>query len=201
MAGGGDSQYAQRLVDLQTAWWKRLLPVQAPYRWNLRRLRLGFTLDLGCGIGRNLLHLRGQGVGIDTNPECVAFARSRGLGAYTPEEFRASPWARRGAFDSLLAAHVLEHMEPDGAVELLSEYLAYVRPGGRAVLVTPQERGYASDPTHVAFLDFDDLGRMADALGLRVERAYSFPLPRRFGRLFVYNEFVVVARTPTSDAT
>ena len=29
------------------AGWKRLLNVQAPYRWNVRRLDLGFTLDVG----------------------------------------------------------------------------------------------------------------------------------------------------------
>ena len=31
------SEYADRLVDLQRVWWKRVLPVQAPYLWNLRR--------------------------------------------------------------------------------------------------------------------------------------------------------------------
>jgi hypothetical protein len=34
---------------------------------------------------------------------------------------------------------------------------------------------------------------MAARLGLEVVRAYSFPLPRRLGRLFAHNEFVVVA--------
>ena len=33
---------------------RRMLPTQAPYRWNLRRLRLGRVLDVGCGVGRNL---------------------------------------------------------------------------------------------------------------------------------------------------
>ena len=48
------ADYAERLETLETARWKRVLDVQAPYRWNLRRLGLGFTLDIGCGIGRNL---------------------------------------------------------------------------------------------------------------------------------------------------
>src|SRR5439155_25078118 len=88
--GTGTEQYADRLVSLQTARWKRWLDVQAPFRWNLRRLRPGFTLDIGCGIGRNLLHLGGQGVGVDTNEHCVRVARARGLIAFTPEEFRRS---------------------------------------------------------------------------------------------------------------
>jgi hypothetical protein len=61
-----DRAYAQRLVRLQTAPWKRWLGLQAPFGWNLRRLDPGFTLDLGCGIGRMLLHLRGAGVGVLT---------------------------------------------------------------------------------------------------------------------------------------
>ena len=50
--------------------WKRWVDVQAPYRWNLRGLRLGFTLDVGCGIGRNLVTFDGHGVGIDHNQSC-----------------------------------------------------------------------------------------------------------------------------------
>src|SRR5207247_11057189 len=71
--------YADRLIGLQMARWKRWLDVQAPFRWNLRRLDPGFTLDIGCGIGRNLLHLRGHSVGVDTNEHCVRTARARGL--------------------------------------------------------------------------------------------------------------------------
>ena len=34
------------------------------------------------------------------------------------------------------------------------------------------------------------------ALGLKVEREFSFPFPRPVGRLFVYNQFEAVARIP-----
>lgn len=65
-----DSSYTARPVATQSAWWKRWFDVQAPYRWNLRGLRLGFTLDVGCGIGRNLVTFDGHGVGIDHNQSC-----------------------------------------------------------------------------------------------------------------------------------
>jgi SAM-dependent methyltransferase len=184
--------YAERLARVPA--WKRWLDVQAPYRWNLRRLELGFTLDLGCGTGRNLAHLRGQGVGVDHNPHAVATARARGLEAYTAEEFRRSLHARPGRFDALLAAHVLEHMLLAQATALVGEHLPYVRPTGRVVLITPQEAGFASDPTHVAFTGFAELGGVLAALGLTLERRYSFPLPRFAGRFFPHNEFVLVAR-------
>jgi SAM-dependent methyltransferase len=194
------AEYAERLVSLQQVWWKRLLPVQAPYRWNLRRLKLGYTLDVGCGIGRNLLHLDGNGVGIDHNASSVAVARAAGLRAFTPSEFLASGLALPGSFDSLLVSHVLEHMTRAQAGELVGEHLGYVRVGGAVVLITPQERGFRSDSSHVEFMDLDALREVAAAAQLSVRRAYSFPFPRSAGRIFVYNEFVLVGRVSGSTA-
>ena len=168
--------------------------MQAPYRWNVRRLRLGRTLDLGCGIGRNLAHLDGAGVGVDHNAASVAVARERGLEAYTAEEFLAGPKAVPGSFDSLLAAHVVEHMTEDGAVDLLRTYLRFVCAGGKAVLITPQELGYATDATHVRFCGFPEVTALCAAAGLVVVRQFSFPFPRIAGRVFPYNEFVTLAR-------
>jgi SAM-dependent methyltransferase len=191
-----EAAYAERLERLSAARWKRWLDVQAPYRWHLRRLRLGRVLDVGCGIGRNLLHLRDRGVGVDPNPHAVLRAQQRGLTAYTPERLAVAPEAAPGSFDALLLSHVLEHMSFAEAVDLVRRYLPYLRPGGRTVLITPQEAGFASDPTHVAFHDFAALAALERELGLRAERAYSFPFPRPAGRLFRYNEFVSLARRP-----
>jgi len=194
MVDGGtrSSRYASRLVALQSKGWKQRLRLLDPYRWNVRRLCPGRTLDVGCGIGRNLAHLDGRGVGVDHNPDAVAVARSRGLEAVLPEELQAEP----GSFDNLLLAHVLEHLDADGAQALVAQYLPYVRPGGRVVLITPQERGQASDDTHVRFVDLDALRALCQALSLEVAQARSFPFPRALGRWFIYNEFVVVAHTP-----
>lgn len=189
-------RYAERLQTLQTPLWKRLLDVQAPYRFNLRRLRPGRMLDVGCGIGRNLAHVREPSIGVDPNAACVAQARARGLDARTPEEFLASSDARDGAFDSLLVAHVLEHLPADGARALVEPYLRFLRPGGALILITPQEAGFASDATHETFLDLKALAALAASMGLEVERRFSFPFPRLAGRLFRYNEFVLLARKP-----
>ena len=188
------TEYADRLLGLQTVWWKRILPVQAPYRWNLRRLHLGLVLDIGCGVGRNLQNLGGRAVGVDHNTNSVEFARQAGYTAFSAAEFPTSEYARPGTFDSLLFAHVLEHMSEPDAIALVREYLPFVRNGGHVVLITPQERGFRSDPSHVEFMDDEQLARIASALSLRVRRRYSFPFPRSFGKLFVYNEFVVVAQ-------
>jgi SAM-dependent methyltransferase len=191
-----DREYTERLLRLQRAPWKRWLDVQAPYRWNLRRLRPGFTLEVGCGIGRNLEHLRGHGVGLDHNPHSVAAARGFGLRAFTPEEFRDSSWAQPGRFDSLLLSHVAEHMTRPELVALLAEHLRFVRAGGQLILITPQEVGFQSDPSHVEFLDHRALRGVVEELGLRVTRELSFPFPRPLGRIFIYNEFVSVGEKP-----
>ncbi len=195
MESTSDPEYAQRLVRLQDARWKQILDVQRPYRMNIRRHCTGRVLDIGCGTGRNLMNLRGAGTGIDINVDAVRLARSKGLAAYTPDDFDRSEHAVPGGFDSLLMAHVLEHMDFETGQGLLTAYLPFVRPGGTVMLICPQERGFASDATHVRWVDSEELLRHAEGLGLEPSQGYSFPLPRRLGRAFIYNEFVLVART------
>lgn len=193
-----EEAYTARLLGGRSVWWKRLLDVQAPYRWNLRRLRPGFTLDLGCGIGRNLLHLEGHGVGIDHNSASVEVARQRGLHAFTPDEFESNPFNSPERFDSLLLAHVAEHMTRPEAVTLVRRYQPLLKMGGRVIVIAPQESGFRSDPTHVEFLDFAALQEIARDAGLRPTEEYSFPFPRFWGRFFRYNEFVSISRKGTA---
>jgi len=188
-------RYSDRLVRLQTAPWKRLLDVQRPYRMHLRALEPGLVLDVGCGIGRNLEHLRGHGVGIDLDPESVEYVRRvHGYRAYTPDEFLHSSDACEGRFDTLLFSHVLEHLDAAGAEELVRSYLRFLARDGRVFVFVPQEVGYANDPTHERFFDEAACASLASALGLRIQRSYSFPFPRPAGRWFRYNEFVFVLR-------
>lgn len=195
-AATSDPAYTKRLIRNQRAWWKRLFPVQAPYRWNLRRLRPGFTLVVGCGIGRDLVNLSGSGVGLDHNAHSVAFARSRGLEAFTPGEFFRSPYAVDDRFDSLLLSHVAEHMPLPESIALLRSYLRFVKPCGQIILITPQERTHRADPTHVEFMDFARLRELCRAVGAVPTREYSFPLPRAAGRFLPHNEFVLISLTP-----
>jgi SAM-dependent methyltransferase len=189
-----DRQYTTLLETRGGIWWKKALDVQAPFRWNLRRLNPGFVLDIGCGLGRNLIHLKGHGVGVDHNPYSVEVARSRGLRAFTPEEFELSEFYAPGSFDSILLSHVAEHMMQHEVVELLSGYIPLLKPEGKTILITPQEYGFRSDPTHVQLMTFENLRAVGGALGLIPLKEFSFPFPRLFGRIFKYNEFVSVFR-------
>jgi len=197
MSSTRGATYTERLAGLET-WWKRLLDVQRPYRNHLRSLKPGRFLEVGCGLGRNLLNARGfaDGLGIDHNPSSVERARARGLQALTTEEFHRSPLATPGSFDSWLLSHVLGHLTAEEAMGLLRTYLPFVRVGGQVIIVTPQEAGYQSDPTHVVFMDYPACARLLAAAGMVPARQHSFPFPRWVGRFFAYNEFVTVARVP-----
>lgn len=189
--------YADRLLRLETKGWKKALDVQRPYRWNLRRHDLGRTLDVGCGIGRNLAALSADSLGVDHNRQSVELARSRGYHAVTVEEFTADPPAP-ASFDSMLLAHVVEHMTVEEAEQLVRFYLPYVRPGGRVMLICPQRRGFATDDTHVQFFDLPALRALATSLGLVVTREFSFPLPEKAGSVFAYNEYCLLAARPAN---
>lgn len=190
-----DVAYAKRLNA--GARWKRILRVQAPYEWNLRRYRLGRTLDVGCGVGRNLRNLPAESIGVDHNEHAIELARGAGLHALTIQEWNARGFADH-SFDSLLLAHVVEHMDRARALDLLRAYTRFVRPGGKVLIICPQERGFASDPTHVEYFAAADLTGLARSAGLTVTSARSFPFPARVGRVFYANETVVLARTPTT---
>ncbi len=189
-----NTAYTNRLIKLQTVWWKRLIDVQAPYRWNLQRLNPGFTLDIGCGIGRNLINLKGKGIGIDHNLDRVKIVRERGLTAFTPAEFKTSSFNVPHQFDSLLLSHVAEHMTLLEVVELLTEYLHLLKPQGKLITIAPQEAGYRSDSTHVEFMNFPNIRKIVRSIDFQILQEYSFPFPRIFGHVFLYNEFVSVSR-------
>lgn len=172
-------------------WWKRLIDVQFPYRCHLLSLHLGRVLEIGCGVGRNLINLD-MGVGIDHNPTSVNVAKQRGLIAYTPDEFLRSEYAKPKGFETLLVAHVLEHMTAAEAKGLLSTYMPYLVNHGRLVIITPQEAGFASDTTHITMMDHRLVAQILEASGAKVSAQYSFPFPRIVGRVFKYNEFVSI---------
>jgi SAM-dependent methyltransferase len=206
MAAGGENDmrdtsgedYARRLQAKQEVRWKKLLNVQAPYQWNLRRQQLGRTLDVGCGIGRNLETLDPGSVGVDHNAAAVEVARGRGVTALTVTEWAASDLRQPEAFDGILVAHVIEHMDEQAGRDLMADYVPYLRPGGKVFFICPQERGYASDPTHVRWTTGDDLAQLSRDVGLVPEPWFSFPFPRWAGKPFIYNEFCLVATKPVA---
>jgi 2-polyprenyl-3-methyl-5-hydroxy-6-metoxy-1,4-benzoquinol methylase len=156
---------------------------------------LGRVLDVGCGVGRCIEFLDGNGIGVDHNPTSVDECRARGFEAYTPEAFAL---VDVGMFDTLLLSHVVEHLDPGSGIDLVRSYLPYIRPGGRIVLITPQEAGQRSDPTHVTFVDAEAARSLLASLRIPVSRVRSFPFPRPIGRFFVHNETIAIGTLSSS---
>lgn len=185
--------YAHRLSRLSGLRWKKLLNVQLPYAVHTRRVCTGSVLDIGCGIGRNLGHLRGRGTGVDHNAEAVRLARLRGYEAYTDAEFFEETHLQDRRWDTVLMSHILEHLSRNEIDTLFETYAPFLVPGGRLVIICPQEWAYARDITHTTFLDTSALLSIAESHDFAALSAYSFPWPRWAGRWMPYGEFVVVA--------
>ena len=188
-----EKNYTDGLLYRQSAWWKQFFNVQYPYKRNIQSLKPGFVLDVGCGIGRNLLHLDGNGIGVDHNPTSIEVSKSRGLEAYTVVEFLKSPYNKPETFDSILLAHVAEHMTGDDFVFVLQQYIHLLKKNGKIIIITPQEKGFKSDDTHVQFMDFDTIKRLLERVDFKIVRQYSFPFFKIAGHFFKYNEFITIA--------
>ncbi|MDD5218329.1 MAG: class I SAM-dependent methyltransferase [Candidatus Omnitrophica bacterium] len=139
----------------------------ATYRWlqtcyyqffDLRRREYGklaglfrncrTILDLGCGTGDFLVHIKDKAVGIDHNLDSVALAQKQRL-PVTLGDVLKTPF-ESGSFDGIFCAHVIEHFDPEHALALLREIDRLLKPGGILVLQTPVlHRGFYNDFTHV----------------------------------------------------
>ncbi len=200
MAIDPSSDYAARLQRISAAPWKRLAQPVNPYRWALRRWATGRVLDVGCGIGRGLAYLgSADNVGLDVDPAMVTLTRARGYEAHLIGD--AGSVLARESFDALVFSHVLEHMSASEATELVAMHVPYLRFGGRVVAICPQERGHASDPTHVEYMGAATIRTVLVDAGLEVIGVSSFPLPRVFGRWFVYNETIAHATRRAQSST
>ena len=133
-----------------------------------------------------------ENVGIDHNPTSINMAKGRGLTAFTPEGFKNSAYSNT-LFDSLLVAHVFEHLTKADANKLLEEYLPYLKSKGKIVIITPQKAGFASDPTHVTMMDPQLVSAILGSVGSRILKQYSFPFPYWVGDFFKYNENISIA--------
>lgn len=187
-------EYTHRLQNLQEGPYSKWYRHCNPYGLHIRSIIKGPTLEVGCGIGRVLKFAPSQITGVDHNPYSVAACREKGLNAWEPDEFRKSH--NEKSFSTLLTSHVLEHMPIVDGIELLKLYTRYLMPGGTVIAITPQEMGYQSDATHICFVDFKVLAETFKKAGLIIDRQYSFPFFRSFGKFYIYNEFVTIGHYP-----
>jgi O-antigen chain-terminating methyltransferase len=145
-------------------------------------------LDIGCGRGEFLEAARDAGlkaIGVDLNPEMVAFCNGRGLEVAendAVEYLRGLPDASLGG---ILAAQLIEHLELDQLTEMVSLCSAKLKPGGVfiAETVNPQclstfSGAFYLDLTHIKPIHPEAARFLWRWAGLgQVEVVYLSPYP------------------------
>ncbi|MEO6597457.1 MAG: class I SAM-dependent methyltransferase [Planctomycetota bacterium] len=142
----------------------------------------GAVLDIGCGAGTFLDVAKTAGlapIGIDFDG---TLARARGHdvreghAVTVLEELAAGGQGFAGA----LLAHVIEHVDGEGALALMQAIAKALQPGATLVVATPNSRNYIVlselfwlDPTHVRPYPRRLLERLGQACGFDVVASYD----------------------------
>ncbi len=146
------------------------------------------VLDVGCGRGEFLDLLREhdiRGRGLDLNHEMVEVCRTRGLTADEGDALGHLEGLPDQSLGGLLAAQVVEHLDPGYLMQMLDAAYHKLRPGSTIILETINPacwyaffESYIRDVTHVRPLHPDTLKYLMLSSGFqKVDIHYSAPYP------------------------
>jgi len=125
-SGSSADTYRNSLADLPA-----LLSFESVRPW-----LVGQTLDAACGTGQYLGRLTSEAVGLDISWPNLVACRETAL-VVGQADLNAPLPLRTAAFDSVLCAHTMEHV--DAPIGLLREFHRVIAPGGMLVLGLPYE--------------------------------------------------------------
>lgn len=130
-------------------------------------------LDAGCGTGQMTKQLEaiGDAVGLDSAPEAIGYARSRGVQSLVRGSITAPPFAE-GSFDCVLALDVIEHVDDD--MGILVSLFDVIKPGGHLIITVPAFDALWSEHDvinhHKRRYRAPHLSRLIEEAGFRVDR-------------------------------
>lgn len=162
------------------------------YRWYARGWlpldRSTPILDIGCGSGQFLYHLRNEGftnlAGVDLDGDQVKVAQGLGLAAHhqtAGDYFAQHP---ESAFGLIAMLDIIEHFTREELFPLLETVAARLRPGGRLMASVPNAdspqglRSIYADITHEIAFTPTSLSELFYCHGLKVvELRDPWPAP------------------------
>ncbi|MBT4540731.1 class I SAM-dependent methyltransferase [Candidatus Woesearchaeota archaeon] len=105
-------------------------------------------LDVGCGIGRFISLSPKRISGIDHSDDSIRICKKKGYNV-TKANVKNLPFDS-GSFDGVHSSHVIEHLYPEYAYEMLTELVRVLKVGGIMVIRSPMlYEGFFDDFTHV----------------------------------------------------
>lgn len=145
--------------------------------WYASMFSDGPVVDLGAGRGYFLEALRARGVeglGVDISDEAATEARRLGVEIIVQDAFTFL--TQRSGFAGIFMSHLIEHLAPARAEEILQAARRTLRPDGTIVIVTPNPRDWTVlsdifwlDATHVRPYPRQLVAAMLEAAGFTVD--------------------------------
>jgi SAM-dependent methyltransferase len=126
----------------------------------------GLVLEIGCSVGHHTQFGSERKIGLDFDFEALRIARGKGFTVAQGDVQRGLPF-KDNSFTSIDCQHVIEHVTDP--LFLLQESRRVLKPGGRAVFVTPNvERlgfSFYNDYSHIRPFTQKGLDRVAADAG------------------------------------
>jgi SAM-dependent methyltransferase len=138
------------------------------------------VLDLGCGYGEFLNHVRcGRRIGVDLNPDSAAHLRDAEFHLHSVCEL---PFLPNDSADVVFTSNLMEHLPGKRDVEaMIGEARRVLKPGGHFILMGPNVRAlpglYWDFWDHVVPISDRSLAEALENLGFEIADCYARFLP------------------------